>query len=192
MVRRLRNLVVVLQTDQTVEVESPEWPGLAAVSHCLVQKFVNHSDKEVRLYSCLACVEIFCLYAPEVPWNCDEILTIFRQITTQLANLAHTNADAPVFRHYWYILDQLANVRIACLLVDLAQDHSNTGEESDSNDDDIVDVDDDNKGQVSSKMSATNNNDRNEPLEVLVELIHTLLTSVRREHSAELLDLSAS
>lgn len=60
LVRRLRNLVEVLRAD-SVEVESPEWPGLAAVSHCLVRKFVNNADKEVRLYSCLACVEIFAL-----------------------------------------------------------------------------------------------------------------------------------
>lgn len=160
-----------------MEVESPEWPGLAAVSHVLVQKFINHSDKEVRLYSCLACIEIFCLYAPEVPWDAPELLTIFRQITTQLGNLAHTKADAPVFMHYSYMLDQLANVRIACLLVDLVQHHG------DDNSSDSDDADED------SGYHKNNNNDKNEPLEVLVELFHTLLNSVRREHSPELLEL---
>jgi len=211
LVRRLRNLVGVLRGGD-VEVESPEWPGLAAVSHALVREFVTHADKEVRLFSVLACIEIFglvsiflvcscaassfflCLrpprflyfffqYAPEVPWDNDDILTIFRQITRQLGNLAHTTPDNPVYRHYAYILDQLANVRIACLLVDLAQ---HDGE------DDLDDDSDNNSGNAPEdnfhRRDRRHNNDKNEPLEVLVELFRTLLTSVRREHSPDVLD----
>jgi hypothetical protein len=55
----LRNLVAVLRSeDCAVEAESPEWPGLAAVSQTLVHTYLSHTDKEVRLYTVLACVEI--------------------------------------------------------------------------------------------------------------------------------------
>lgn len=71
LVRRLRNLVHVLRisdddnnnntnnNDQpVVEADSPEWPGLNATAHALVHTYLHHSDKDVRLYSVLACVEI--------------------------------------------------------------------------------------------------------------------------------------
>ena len=55
--RRLRNLVLVLRSDE-IEAESAEWPGLAAVAHTLVHQYLHHADKEVRLYTVLACVDI--------------------------------------------------------------------------------------------------------------------------------------
>lgn len=109
-----------------------------------------------------------------MPWDNDDILTIFRQITRQLGNLAHTTADAPIYRRYAYILEKLANVRIACLLVDLAQMEC----------DDMAS--DDSTGDINQIKSPVESNDA---LEVLVELVHTLLSSVRREHSLDLLEL---
>lgn len=61
--RRLRNLVHVLRDDDenevVVEVDSPEWPGLNATANLLVTSpYLHHADKDVRLYTVLACIEI--------------------------------------------------------------------------------------------------------------------------------------
>ena len=61
--RRLRNLVHVLRDDDeneiVVEVDSPEWPGLNATANLLVTSaYLHHPDKDVRLYTVLACIEI--------------------------------------------------------------------------------------------------------------------------------------
>lgn len=61
LLKRLKKLVTVLQTDETIEPDSPEWPGLPALSTCLVENFVDHSDKEIRLFATLACMEIFAI-----------------------------------------------------------------------------------------------------------------------------------
>ena len=51
-----------LQND-TVEPDSIEYPGLAGLASILVQdKYLNHRDKEVRLHTVLACMEIFYLF----------------------------------------------------------------------------------------------------------------------------------
>ena len=58
LIRRLRNVVHVLQTDDTIEPDSAEFPGLAATGTLLCQRYLNDRDKDVRLYSLLACMEI--------------------------------------------------------------------------------------------------------------------------------------
>jgi hypothetical protein len=66
LVRRLRNLVNVLWDNdeddadaERVEVDSPEWPGLHATTQLLATStYLHHTDKDVRLYTVLACIEI--------------------------------------------------------------------------------------------------------------------------------------
>ena len=59
MVKRLRNVVEQLQ-DPAVEPNSPDFPGLASLANVLVaDQFINHRDKDVRLHTVLACMEIF-------------------------------------------------------------------------------------------------------------------------------------
>ena len=51
--------MTVLHTDETIEANDvDEWPGLAAVAQ-VTAKLLRHKDKQVRLYSTLACLEIF-------------------------------------------------------------------------------------------------------------------------------------
>jgi len=59
LVKRLRNVVEQLQ-DPAVEPNSPDFPGLASLANVLVaDQFINHRDKDVRLHTVLACMEIF-------------------------------------------------------------------------------------------------------------------------------------
>jgi hypothetical protein len=62
LVKRLRALTKVLETDDDVLVDSPAWPGLAATASLLVtDAYLQHADKEVRLYTVQACMELFAI-----------------------------------------------------------------------------------------------------------------------------------
>ena len=67
-----------LRQDENIEADSSDYPGLAALCQSLV-RFVNHRDKQIRLYAVAACMELFGIYAPQAPWSTLETLDIFRQ-----------------------------------------------------------------------------------------------------------------
>jgi hypothetical protein len=47
------------ENDAVVEVDSPEWPGLNATANILASStYLHHADKDVRLYTVLACIEM--------------------------------------------------------------------------------------------------------------------------------------
>ena len=226
--KRLRIILRCLRDDENVEPDSEDYPGLAALCHSLT-KLVNHRDKEIRLYTVASCMELFTIYAPEAPWGELETLDIFKQTIRQLANLGHTlrpgagetgkkRPSSIHFYQYYRILELLAEVKIAVLLVDLSKmnddghdDHSgDEGEEDDndtnSGDDSSTSSDNDGvprrrsqrhrssrtstegNGTVSKKKPKTQNNINREALQVLSELFRTLLQSVRNEHPTEIFD----
>jgi hypothetical protein len=142
-------------------------------------------------------------YAPEAPWDDAEILVVFRQTIRQLASLAHTTgASQPNFSNYVRILTLLAEVQIGAVLVELAK-NSTERDSQDSDDDDDNNSDDDADSDVShgdhqnknnnknNNHQKNNNNMNNEdtPLELLADLIKTLLHSVRTDHAPQILEL---
>ncbi|CAJ1959627.1 unnamed protein product [Cylindrotheca closterium] len=103
LIHRMRKILQVLQHDECIEANAPEYPGLAGLCLSLTQ-FVDHQDKE------------------------SDTLKIFRQTIRQLASLAHTTSPKqPNFHSYMRILELLAEVKIAVLLVELHKD-GNEGE----------------------------------------------------------------
>jgi hypothetical protein len=128
----------VIREDDHVEADSDEYPSLAGLCHSLV-RYVNHRDKEVRLYTISTCMELFTVYAPEAPWEPSETLEIFRQTIRQLANLAHTTTTKqPHFYDYYRVLELLAEVKIGVLLVDLFKIQDDDDDDDNDNDDDDV------------------------------------------------------
>ena len=122
LIQRLRRVVQLLHEDETVEPDSPDFPSLPALCQALVT-YLPHRDKQVRLYTVSACMELFTVYAPDAPWSTQEVLEIFRQTIRQLANLAHTtNRTSPHFNDYERILDLLAQVKIAVILVEMTKE----------------------------------------------------------------------
>lgn len=116
----------------------------------------------------------------------------------QLANLAHvTDPNQPNFGHYAHILDLFAQIKIGCVIVDLAQQEgtilgTDQNISAKANDDFELDsnIKTPSKGQNRpATVSASTTTERAQPLEVVVELIHTLLHSVRSEHPVEILEL---
>ncbi len=112
----------MLRDDENVEPDSADYPGLPALCQELV-KYMDHRDKQVRLYTVSACMELFTVYAPDAPWSTEESLEIFRQTIRQLANLAHTTAPTnPHYSDYARILDLLAEVKIGVILVEMTKE----------------------------------------------------------------------
>lgn len=120
--RRLPKLLHVLQTDESIDCDSPSWPGLAAVAERLPSLF-THNDKQVRLLATACSLEILCLYAPNVPWDDEVLLEFFRQLLRQLGNLSHTlTAEQPNHAIYVHMLSQLAVVKVGAVLTDQAME----------------------------------------------------------------------
>jgi hypothetical protein len=91
---------------------------------------------------------------PQAPWDDSEICRIFQQTIRQLANLAHTTGPSQTnYDSYLRILDRLANVKVGVVLVDLGK-HMEDG---------ILD-------------------DQEGPIDVLAELFHVCLQSLRVQH----------
>jgi len=136
LLKRLKNITEQL-SDEDVEPNSPHYPGLSSLATSLVSVdedddtsyiYLNHKDKDVRLHSVLACMELFYIYAPEPPWNEDEIIEIFQQMIRQLGNLATCipndasgSNQVHQYEAYFRILEQLSEVKIGVVLVDLVR-----------------------------------------------------------------------
>lgn len=167
LVRRLRKVGDAL-ADEDVEPNSPDYPGLGGLAAVLVEdKYLKHRDKEVRLYTVLACIEILYLYAPDPPYDATEILKIFPQVIQQIANLATcTSPSQPNFSQYFRLLEQLAVVNIGVVLVEMTKtlDSAEVGDRSDNDDPTSEDA-----------------------LEVLRELIEVLLNCVHIDHPSDVL-----
>jgi len=189
LVNRLREIVNVLSdTNSDVEANSPDYPGLAGLSRDLIQdRYLKHKDKEVRLQTVLACMEIFSLYAPEAPWDEEEILLIFPQIIQQLSNLSTCiSPSQPNYSQYFRLLEQLAQVQIGAVLVEMIR---TLDPEADFSLDDMI-MNDRNNPRSSHNMSMSMSMRRNSPtsdetLEVLRELIEVLLTTVQHDHPSQ-------
>ena len=225
----MRHVLKRLREEEIEPNKTDEYPGLASLCQCLT-RFVNHRDKDIRLYTVAACMELFTVYAPECPWNELETLEIFKQTIRQLANLGHTVSATPNasgsnqanrvstnnihYYQYYRILELLAEVKMAVLLVDLSkkndEDHveededenvlesQETAEDSDDSSSDSEDLSQNqkrrrsprkNKGsQPKTKKLKPKVNIKKEALQILSELFRTLLQSVRNEHKTEILE----
>jgi hypothetical protein len=153
-------------------------PGLDALSALLVSpKYLQHKDKEVRLYTCLACMEIFAIYAPEAPYDPQEVFDIFGQVISQLGNLAHTTLPSQTnYHNYYRLLEHLSEVKTGIVLVEYCRGYSGAPTSSD-------------KSRASSgNHNANENNEHSdeniaqEALELLADLMQVLLDSMQLEH----------
>ena len=108
-------------------------------------------------------------YAPEPPWNEQEILRVFVQMIRQLANLSHCTSPASAnYVHYTSILHQLAEVKVGVVLVELIRSLDPSGTPSQQDD-----------------FSGEEETTREEATEVLCDLIRTIIHSISIEHPAE-------
>jgi len=182
-ISRLSAITNALESDP--ELDPSDAPGLASLSTLLVQpdSFLHHKDSDVRLHTLLACMELFYVYAPEPPWDEEEILNIFRVMVRMLGNLGHTlessgsgvdgggtsgnsaetscGGNSNNYEHYFRILELLSEVKIGVVLVELVR---STPTDLDPSAEDEL---------------------RQEALEILCDLIRTIITCVHVDHPPE-------
>lgn len=80
-----------------------------------------HKDKDVKSYASCCFADILRIYAPEPPYNEDQLKDIFRLIIKQLKGLE--NVNAPTYKRNFYILESLALVKTFNVCMELeAQD----------------------------------------------------------------------
>ncbi|CAG8466344.1 1004_t:CDS:10, partial [Ambispora gerdemannii] len=113
--KRLKNLHKELVN---LEQEAIVTDSLQGVSRELVQpSLISHKDKGVKAYvaSCLA--DLLRLYAPHAPYTERELKEIFEFFVNQLQFV--TDDTDPYFDAYFYLLENLASVKIMLLMFDL-------------------------------------------------------------------------
>lgn len=96
--------------------------GLKIIASQLAgDKILRHTDKDVRLLAGCCLVDIFRIFAPEAPFNDDEMVTIFELFIAQLAGIATNDFDSAIGEKIFYILQSLATVKTCVIPVMLAQ-----------------------------------------------------------------------
>eukprot|EP01116_Phalansterium_solitarium_P023557 TRINITY_DN8317_c0_g1_i2.p1 TRINITY_DN8317_c0_g1~~TRINITY_DN8317_c0_g1_i2.p1 ORF type:complete len:1300 (+),score=396.34 TRINITY_DN8317_c0_g1_i2:66-3965(+) len=96
-----------------------------ATAAALVQDYiVKHKDKDVRVLASCSLADIIRIYAPEAPYDDDQLRKIFKLFIDQLRGLErHAAAPAAepkaLFGRYFYLLERLAVVKAFVLLVEL-------------------------------------------------------------------------
>jgi hypothetical protein len=99
-------------------------------------------------------------YAPEAPYDDTELLKIFSQLIRQLANLAHCTSQSQVnYQHYHHLLELLSDVKIGIILVELTK-----------------------------TLETDSSPSREEALEMLAELLKTILHCVHADHPSDVAD----
>jgi hypothetical protein len=103
--------------------------------------------------------------------------------------LAHTTGQAQAnFGNYLRILTLLAEVEIGVVLVELAKNYQPDHHDDDDSADDDDDDDDAEHHEKDKKKNSSNHNEES-PLDLLADLIRTLLHSVRNDHAPQILEL---
>ena len=136
-------------------------------------------------------------YAPECPWDPATICRIFAHTIQQVGNLSHRTSGegSSEFALYTRILDLLADVKIGVVLTELALEQKDQVPEP-AVLDEIQSFGSQNTSSQGSHESAGRgkngsildqnllpDDDIEAPLPLLVRFFHTLLHSIRREHS---------
>lgn len=90
---------------------------LSVKNSLLSPTLMMHRYKAIKIYTACCLADIFRIFAPEAPFNNNEIMDIFEFFYKQLANL--TVLNGPHFKQYFYLLESLANVKCLCLISQL-------------------------------------------------------------------------
>jgi sister chromatid cohesion protein PDS5 len=77
-----------------------------------------HKDRGVKAYAACCLADILRLYAPDAPYNPNELRDIFQFFFRQLS-AGLTGTDAPYYEQYFHLLDSLSTVKSVVLITDL-------------------------------------------------------------------------
>eukprot|EP01041_Mallomonas_annulata_P003697 gene3697-7356_t len=120
LIPKLKDLHEALQCVSQEPAERPE--NLDTISAQLVSaRILGHIDKEVTLLATCCIVDILRIYAPEAPYNDEQLCRIFESKISHLRGLGNHDASSGIGLKIFYILNSLAVVRSGVVLIYLAQ-----------------------------------------------------------------------
>lgn len=103
------------QCDDPLQAIPPTLPATLA-SPALLQ----HRDKAVRLYSCCSVANCLRIFAPNAPYDTDQLRMIFGQFWKELKYLQ--DDKSPLYHLAYFLLESLATVRSAVLVWELGEE----------------------------------------------------------------------
>lgn len=78
-------------------------------------KYLENSDREVRILATCCVTDVLRIYAPEAPYKDEDMIRAFEAITKQIRSLQTTDHKTPDGRRMLYILESIATVK-SCLV----------------------------------------------------------------------------
>ncbi|KAL1759171.1 armadillo-type protein [Schizophyllum commune] len=113
--KTLHEQLRILGEDQ----DNVDQASLHGVRKELVNKSITlHKDRGVKAYAACCLADILKLYAPEAPYNHDELRDIFQFFFQQLMT-GLKGADSPYYDQYYYLLFSLSEVKSIVLICDI-------------------------------------------------------------------------
>ncbi|KNC98061.1 uncharacterized protein SPPG_09381 [Spizellomyces punctatus DAOM BR117] len=98
--------------------EDVDTQSLKTVQKDLISpSLMSHKDKAVKILTACCLADILRLFAPDAPYNQNQLREIFEFFAKQLQHIADKNG--PYFSFYYYLLDSLSTVKSVVLVADL-------------------------------------------------------------------------
>lgn len=90
--------------------------GLHATATQLVQsKYMENSDRDIRILVTCCIVDVLRIYAPEAPYKDEDMIRVFEAIAKQILSLQTTDVSSPAGKRILYILTSISTVK-SCLV----------------------------------------------------------------------------
>lgn len=106
LIKRLKNLAHELSSADQTDGE----PKYHDVAQSLVNPFIlKHRDKDVKVHAACCMADILRIFAPEAPYNEEQLKAVFTMIINQLKGLENTKSN--LSKKYFYLLENLALVK---------------------------------------------------------------------------------
>ena len=119
LIENLSSLHIALSNVSQDENDRPK--RLNKVSKQLVsKKLLQHCDKDIRLLTSCCIVDVLRIYAPDAPYDDEEMCLAFENIIYQLQNLSNYEENSVRGKRIIYILSSLAEIRSGIALIYLA------------------------------------------------------------------------
>ena len=121
-VRELKTLHGILsntEVPEDVDAEKPAWMT-KTLPYLSEERILSHGHKDVRLLACGCIVEFLRIYAPQAPFDDEELPRVFEAIIMELRGLQYPNRGS--FARVKEILQSLAEVKSFLLIVEMYEE----------------------------------------------------------------------
>lgn len=119
MIRRLKAATKELSSVNQEEEDRSQFHEFAV--NLAAPFILENTDRDVKSFAACCLADVLRIYAPEPPYDRENLIRIFRMILDQLKYLR--DVDAPSYKRYFYVLESIALVKTFNVCIELdAQD----------------------------------------------------------------------